>query len=221
MTSGGGSAGGGAGSGTGSGIDGDARRWAQAEERSAGVVVPDEWPVLRRFLLVELPVVLVVCVGGALVVSLIWGEWREWLGNAVSLTGIFCMGRSLARAMARDPEPTSGSMVMVLTPEQRRRNGRQVMGQEPVDADHLNVLRLAARHLRRVGLRTVYSFTGLELLCTGNAITSLRNGWFFVFFLAGIVVGVVLLILSLRQIRRTTAFLRRHPEPSPSSLASS
>ncbi|GGC79716.1 hypothetical protein GCM10011512_02910 [Tersicoccus solisilvae] len=220
MTSGDGTAGDAAGPGAGSVADDDARRWAQAEQRAAGVVVPDEWPVLRRFLLVELPIVLVVCVGLGVLGALLGGEWPESIGTAIMVAGLVGMIMGVVRAVRRHPNPPA--VRLFLTNDQRRQNQRQVTGREPVDVAHLNVLRLAAGGLRLGVMRTLYTPIGLEVMTVGNIVRNLhRGGWGLAFYIAMGVALLVLLLVSIRQVRRATAFLREHPEPSPESAEAS
>ncbi|OMH34252.1 hypothetical protein BGP79_03785 [Tersicoccus sp. Bi-70] len=209
-----------AGPGAGSGIDDDARRWAQAEQRAAGVVVPDEWPVLRRFLLVELPVVLVVCVGLGAVGAAIWGEWRGWIGIAIVVAGAVAMIIGVVHVVRRHSSPPG--ITYSLTKDQRRLNHRQVMGREPADAGHLGVLRLTAGALRLGVMRMLYTLIGLEVMTLGNVVLNTdRGGWSLVFYIAMSVALPLLLLMPIHQIRRATAFLRRYPEPSSASAEAS
>ncbi|WP_143588341.1 hypothetical protein [Tersicoccus sp. Bi-70] len=192
----------------------DASRWAQAEERAAGVVVRDEWPVLRRILLVELPVVLVVCVVLAVTGAAVWGEWHEWLGNAVVVTGLWCLFRRLPQLLRRDPHPLNGPRSSALTRQQHSELQRQISGRAPVATDHLEVTRLVARRERRDLMRGLPTFIGLELV-VGNTVAGSHRGWPFLLAVLGMALGVVFLAASLHRIRRTGAFLRAHPESAP------
>ena len=90
------------------------------------------------------------------------------------MAALFCMGRGLARTLKRDDESPRGSLALVLTPQQRMQNGRQVLGREPIDPDHPNVLRLAARHLRREEIAYVqYSDVPRSGLVHGQALDRL------------------------------------------------
>ncbi|GGC79721.1 hypothetical protein GCM10011512_02920 [Tersicoccus solisilvae] len=193
----------------------DARRWAQAEERAVGVVVPDEWPVLRRFLRVELPVVLAVCLGLAVVGASIWGEWHRWIGYAVVVTGLWSLFRRLPQLLRRDPHPLNGPRSSSLTRQQHRELQRQISGGAAVDTDHLVVARLVARRDRRDLMRGVPAIFGLVLLMVGNTVAGSHRGWPLLLAVLGMALGAAFLVVSFRRIRRTSAFLRAHPDPTP------
>ncbi|MEH0108759.1 hypothetical protein V6N00_03390 [Tersicoccus sp. MR15.9] len=192
----------------------DARRWAQAEQRAAGVVVPDEWSVLRRFLLVELPLVLVGCMALAVVATLIWGDGRSWLGLALVVTALFCVFRHFRRRLRRDRHPLNSAHGAVLSWQQRKSIHRQVKGREPVELAHLAVVGLVARRERRDMMRSMPAVVGMELLLFGNAVSGWNRGWVSVYVVPAAIVGLVMLLGAVGQIRRTSAFLRRYPEPS-------
>lgn len=197
----------------------DVWRWNRAEREAERNPAPDLRPMFRRYILIEVPGLLILGVGLAVAVALLrsgdrtatdvgtaarWGLVAAAL--ALSAIGIVHFLRS---------GPLSSNVLGVLTPAQRGRVRAQIRGRVPVASRELTVVRAAARERQAAAVRQAFSLTPTTLVLASQATD--RQGLLLLVLLV-ILALVTAVVMGWWQYRQATAFLRRNRERDPSRI---
>ncbi|MEH0108758.1 hypothetical protein V6N00_03385 [Tersicoccus sp. MR15.9] len=197
----------------------DVWRWNRAQREAERSPAPDLRPAFRRFVLVEVPGLLMLGVGLAVAVALLRGRESDvWLaarwGLLAAVLGMMGFGLvHLTRSL-----PGLSNVLGVLSPAQRGRVQRQLRGAVTVAPHELVVTRAAARERQAAMLRLSFTFIPMGFLDLVQAANPRNDSGLDVIWVVLIAAVVAAAVVAWWQYRRAAVFLRMHPESSPSAV---
>ena len=189
-------------------------RWAKAAARADGLADLGIAGAVRRYYLVPFPVVVLISLGVAFFVVLVWPpEQRDILLAGLSL-GMMLAGLASgiaglvygSKKIGPKVQPRGVGVTAGLTTDEVKRVRRQVLGKEPADADR-TVLRGAAIQLREGLARQLVTLPPFALCLWGQATHRGLASAVDVVMAAALLLYMVALGYSVRQFQQAGAFL--------------
>lgn len=194
----------------------DAWRWSRAEREAERNPAPDLRPVFRRFVLVQVPGLLVLGVSVSVVVA--WVRGVDRMGTGLGLAARWGLLAATAGLLAfgvvhlvRSLREAS-NVLGVMSPGQRTRVRRQLRGIVPVAPHELKVLRAAARDRQAGILRSTFTLIPLGSLNLVQLANPRNDVVIVVLECLIVLVLVAAVVVGWWQYRQASAFLRCHPE---------
>lgn len=190
-------------------------RWTKAASRAEGLTDLGIGGVVRRYFLVHFPLTVLAALVVGFVLASLWPEVAEgflrsglYLGSLLAGLGVFVVGwfygRKKVSTMVSD-HPIG--VTVGLTAEEVKHVRRQVVGKEPIDVNHISVLRGAAVQIREGLAKQLLWSPGLLIYFAGQSLSRGIQSFLDVMMIVLLLGLVVLLGLTARQFHQTGLFL--------------
>ncbi|MEC5181799.1 hypothetical protein [Arthrobacter sp. CG_A4] len=190
-------------------------RWTKAASRAEGLTDLGIGGAVRRFFLVYFPLTVLAALVVGFALASLWPEVAEgflqsglYFGSLLGGLGVFIVGQVYgSKKVSPMARPGGIGVTVGLTPEEVKHVRRQVLGKEPIDVNHLSVLRGAAVQLREGLAKQLLWSPGLLVYFAGQSLSRGVHSVIDVIMIVLLLGMAVVLGISARQFLQTGAFL--------------
>lgn len=190
-------------------------RWTKAASRAQGLTDLGIGAAVRRYFLVHFPLTVLAGLVVGFALAALWPDVAEgflrsglYLGSLLGGLGVFVVGwvygSKKVSPMVRD-HPIG--VTLGLTAEEVKHVRRQVQGKEPIDVNHISVLRGAAVQIRAGLAKQLLWSPGLLIYFAGQSLSRGVQSFLDVMMIVLLLGMVVLSALTARQFHQTGLFL--------------
>jgi hypothetical protein len=190
-------------------------RWTKAASRAEGLTDLGIEGSVRRYFLVYFPLTVLAGLVVGFALASLWPEVAEgflqsglYFGSLLSGLGVFVVGWVYgSKKVSPMVRPRRIGVTVGLSAEEVKHVRRQVVAKEPIDVNHISVLRGAAVQIREGLAKQLLWSPGLLIYFAGQSLSRGIQSVIDVLMIVLLLCMVVLLGLAARQFHQTGVFL--------------